>query len=597
MKKTFFVLILHFIFQYAYTQQAAAIDSIRTALAAAKTTEDKAYWLDNLSRTLMNVNLAEADKYGEQFITLAEESRDRELMVRAYQSNGTRCMYMATQKKFADRSVDYYNKALSIARQNKIEEKIGEIQLQLSNVYLITVEKDKALSWANQAFSLISTLSNDSLLTESHNIFGRIYLARNEKTLALRHFFNALRIAEEIKDDKKHGNRKSMLKRNCYANLSAFYTGIEDYDKAIDYSTLAYKELDNIKEKNIPYQKAIDLNGIGNLFAAKKNYDIAISHFERSIKMADSLKFSTLKVPAYISILNQFLREDEPQKAMDYLNSSSGRELKSYLTNFGMAAMIDQAYGYIFAEMNRFDSARLYFSKSLPFFEKSSNETQKMGVYRQLAGFYKKTGENKKAIEYFLKLKEIGETKGILEATRAAAKNLDTLYAQSGDYKTASLYNAMYYLYKDSIDKLNKENELAQIEALNEQQRQDRILAEKAEAKEKRNRIQYMAIVIGIAALFIGLVMMGWFKVSASTIKAIGFFAFLLFFEFLFLIFKKNIYGITKGEPLYDLLFMIVLAAFLVPLHHWLEHRVIHFLTSHHMLKLKSVFSRNKSMD
>jgi tetratricopeptide (TPR) repeat protein len=597
MKKTFFVLILHFIFQYAYTQQAAAIDSIRTALAAAKTTEDKAYWLDNLSRTLMNVNLAEADKYGEQFITLAEESRDRELMVRAYQSNGTRCMYMATQKKFADRSVDYYNKALSIARQNKIEEKIGEIQLQLSNVYLITVEKDKALSWANQAFSLISTLSNDSLLTESHNIFGRIYLARNEKTLALRHFFNALRIAEEIKDDKKHGNRKSMLKRNCYANLSAFYTGIEDYDKAIDYSTLAYKELDNIKEKNIPYQKAIDLNGIGNLFAAKKNYDIAISHFERSIKMADSLKFSTLKVPAYISILNQFLREDEPQKAMDYLNSSSGRDLKSYLTNFGMAAMIDQAYAYVFAEMNQFDSARLYFSKALPFFEKSSNETQKMGVYRQLAGFYKKTGENKKAIEYFLKLKGIGEAKGILEATRAAAKNLDTLYAQSGDYKTASLYNAMYYLYKDSIDKLNKENELAQIEALDEQQRQDRIHAEKAEAREKRNRIQYMAIVIGIAALFVGLVMMGWFKVSASTIKAIGFFAFLLFFEFLFLIFKKNIYGITKGEPLYDLLFMIALAAILVPLHHWLEHRVIHFLTSHHMLKLKSVFSRNKSMD
>ena len=153
---------------------------------------------------------------------------------------------------------------------------------------------------------------------------------------------------------------------------------------------------------------------------------------------------------------------------------------------------------------------------------------------------------------------------------------------------------ALYYKYKDSIDKLKKENELAQIEAFDEQQRAERIRLEQQEAKEKRIRVQYMGIVIGIGVLFVALVMMGWFKVSANTIRAIGFFSFLLFFEFIFLVFKKNIYGLTHGEPLYDLAFMIALAAILVPLHHWLEHKVIHFLTSHHMLKLRRVFSRKE---
>ena len=60
----------------------------------------------------------------------------------------------------------------------------------------------------------------------------------------------------------------------------------------------------------------------------------------------------------------------------------------------------------------------------------------------------------------------------------------------------------------------------------------------------------------------------------------VGFFAFLMFFEFIFLIFKKNIYAITHGEPWMDLLFMIALAAILLPLHHWLEHKVLHYLTS-----------------
>ena len=188
----------------------------------------------------------------------------------------------------------------------------------------------------------------------------------------------------------------------------------------------------------------------------------------------------------------------------------------------------------------------------------------------------------------------MGEKNGQLENVQGAYKQLDSLYERKGDFKLANQYNALYYQYKDSIDKLKKENEIAQIEALDEQQRRSREEAEQAEIKRKRNQIQYMSITIGIGVLFIALVMMGWFKVSAGTIRAIGFFSFLIFFEFLFLIFKKNIYGLTQGEPLYDLAFMIGLAAILVPLHHWLEHRVIHFLTSHHMLKLRGIFSRKQ---
>ena len=110
-----------------------------------------------------------------------------------------------------------------------------------------------------------------------------------------------------------------------------------------------------------------------------------------------------------------------------------------------------------------------------------------------------------------------------------------------------------------------------------------------------------MGITIGISALFVLLVVFGMFKVSTSTIKLIGFFAFIMFFEFIFLLFKKNIYSFTHGEPLYDLAFMIALAAVLVPLHHWLEHKVINYLTSHNRLTasgktlMSKVFTSKKS--
>ena len=312
----------------------------------------------------MNVNPSEADEYGKSLIKMAEESRDRKLMFKAYLSNGIRCAYFVTQKTYSLKAIAFFNKALDLARQNRMEDEVGASQLYLAGIYLIIPDKEKALSYATQAFSLITTLDNDSLQAEAHNTYGQVYMARNENILALRNFLNALRIAEEIKN--------SSLIRNCYINLSSFYSDIEDYDKAIDYMTEAYKKLDNIKEKNVPYQKVIYTNSIGNLFSSKKNYDIAISYFEKSIRMANSLKFSTLKIPGYVSLLNQYLRIDEPQKALHYLNSSAGDELKNYLGNFGMAPVIDQAYGVIYTELGRFDSAGIFLEKARPMFENNT---------------------------------------------------------------------------------------------------------------------------------------------------------------------------------------------------------------------------------
>jgi len=580
MRKSSLVIVFLLAFLNSYEQQALAVDSMKNALAKSTNIKEKAYWLDLLSRTLMSVDLQQSEEYGKKLISLAEESRDRKLMVNAYVSNGVRCSYLAGQRDQTQRSIDYYNKAIDIARKNKMEEEIGGVQLRLSAINLSVPDKDKALSYVNQAFSLISTLNNDSLEAESHNTYGHVYLARNEKILALRHYLNALRIAENLKKETS----KHELMRSCYLYLATFYSGIEDYDKAIDYQTLANKELDHIQQRNVPYMRVIDINTIGNLFAYKKNYDMAITYFERSIAMADSLKFQNLKVPGYISLLNQYLRLDQPQKALEYMNSSSGEMLKKYLANFGLPGIIDQAYGVIYGQLGKYDSAQAYFDKASVFFEKNVNANSQVSYYRQLAAFYKKTGNNEQAIKYYQLTKQLGEQTGSLEFIESAAKNLDTLYERTGNYQLASTYNGIYYQYKDSIEKLNKANELAQVEAADEQYRQQKIEEELAEKKRRRNNIQYMGITIGIVGLFIMLVVFGMFKVSANTIRLIGFFAFIMFFEFIFLIFKKNISSITEGEPLKDLAFMIALAALLVPLHHWLEHKVIKYLTSHNRL-------------
>ena len=578
LRRTFFYLPLFLLINCFNSngQEAAAADSIKAELAKAKTAEEKVKLLDELSRVMMNINPQQGDEYGQKLIAVAEESRDRKLMVKAYMSNGIRCSYFAVKKEYTAKAIEFLNRALQVAKDNRLDEEAGAAQLYLSSVYLNVPDNDKALSYATLAFSLISTLSNDSLRAEAHNVYGHVYKVKNEKILALRNFLNALRIAEGIKNHP--------LIRNCYLYLSDFYSSIEDYDKAIDYFSMAYKKLDITNEKNVPYQRVVYINSIGNLFAQKKSYDIAISHFERSIAMADSLKFSTMKIPGYISLLNQYLRMDQPGKALAYMNSPAGENLKKYLGNFGMSSLIDNAFAVIYRDLGRFDSAAYFFNKAKPAFEQSNSEASIMSFYGQLAKFYKVSGNNQKAVEYYLKVKEMSDKSGLLENIQNASKNLDTVYTRLGNFQLAGKYNAIYYQYKDSIDKQSREKELAQIEADDEQQRQTKLLKENEENDRRRKSTQLIAIAIFIAALFIALVMLGMFTVSKGTIRSLGFFAFIMLFEFIFLVFKKNIGGITKGEPWKDLAFMIALAALLVPLHHWLEHKVIHYLTSHNRL-------------
>jgi tetratricopeptide (TPR) repeat protein len=576
MRSTFFLLFSLLLGVNIFAQQLQALDTLKRTVEQARTPAERIYWMDKLALATLNISPARSDSLGQEMIREAEESRDRRLMVQSYMGNGYRMSMMGGNRNRQKQAVDFYLSALKIAEVNKVEDLRGAIYLRLAVLFSTMLEKDKGLDHANLGASVIATLDNDSLRAEAQMTYGVVYFLRNEKILSLRFLLNGLRIAERLKD--------ATLMRAAYLQLSNFYKQLEDYDKAIDYYTLATQMLEKGNEKNVHYHRVIDVGQVGNLYSLKKNYDIAISYFQRSIRMADSLHFTNLKVPALMSLFNQYLRRDQPRQALAFFNSPEGEYLKGQLRTFGMSGMIDQAYGITYTQLGSFDSARAYLDKASPFFEKTTSVQNQMYFAYNKARLFKGMGNTDSSIFYFEKLKRMGEETGTLENTEAAAKELDSLYLRKGNYQLSREYFADYNLYKDSIEALSKEKELAQEEAADELQRHARLEEERIEKEKRRNNIQYLGIVFGIFGLFLSLVILGMFKVSATLIRGLGFFAFLLFFEFIFLIFKKNIHTITHGEPWKDLAFMIALAAILVPLHHYLEKRVLHYLTSHNLL-------------
>ena len=160
--------------------QLAAIDSIKKGIAIATTIEEKFQLTGQLSRVLMNVNPAEADKYGLELIRMGEESRKRELMIKAQLVNGERFSYLAGKKENVDKAIQYYTNGLEMAKQNKLDELAVSAYLLLSEIHRFTLDPDKALNNCNQAYSYTGTLKNDSLTAKVHLEYGMVYLIRNE---------------------------------------------------------------------------------------------------------------------------------------------------------------------------------------------------------------------------------------------------------------------------------------------------------------------------------------------------------------------------------------------------------------------------------
>ena len=111
------VILLFSVFVSTAQSQTAVIDSFKRELAKASTNEQKINALGYLSRTLMNTNLSEADKYGQQMIEVAEMSRDRKLMVKALLTNGERYSYLAGRKDNLDKAIDYYTQGTGTCPQ------------------------------------------------------------------------------------------------------------------------------------------------------------------------------------------------------------------------------------------------------------------------------------------------------------------------------------------------------------------------------------------------------------------------------------------------------------------------------------------------
>ena len=526
------------------------------------------YYYDNLGNKKL------ADSVSRKALDIAEASFRPGLLLLAY----NRYIESNDPGLYLQKTLRYALEAVKLSKLLNKTDMEWRSYSNLVKVYLAAYDYDKALGSSYQALAVADALENNSMKAESYLLIGQSLEGNNQKIEAFRNYLNASSLAEK--------SRNPVLRGKCYSLLSAFYNFNKIYDKAIVYKLrqvdliLASRPVDSAQLMWAQYDlQAISINSNNNELNTKsvedvlsfairnnlmrlKNYEIALyrSHLIAADKISQLITLYTLQYP------DEFERLAKENPALYY-------RLKAYFNE----------------EEKKPDSAYYNLTRAEQLLQSDPNKILQSNFYQRFGQFLVRQGKPKEAIGKFTRSYELAHEASYFDYMLSASKSLESVYASLGDFKNAYTYSAFNRTLADSITMLTKNDQLLTLE-IDHETKQRELAAQQEEIQtQRRHNLQYTAIIIITISLFIVLMMLGSLKVPTWTIKTLGFFSFILFFEFIILIADHKIYAITANEPWKILLIKIGLIAFLLPFHHWIEKKVTHYLIEHKLIKIPRV--------
>jgi tetratricopeptide (TPR) repeat protein len=498
----------------------------------------------------------------------AETSRDRSLICEVYIKIAVAYLNIYQKKEYSQQAKFYIDNCLAIANESGLESYKVAALIKYAEYYRNLSLNQKALDYNNQAIALATSIGIDSLLFESYtSVAGTWEYLANKLSR-----FQALLTAREFAE---RSGKHSLITRN-YIDIAAFYKETGQMEKCKDYYSMAIEKGRDWKQW---YTVLTAMRGMGQAYTAERKKELVVAWYNNALALADSLGLEVYKVNIYLDLLNYYVNYETPESGLAYLRSHP--VLMKFINDVGVSYQLNKLYAASKDHDKQYDSA-LYFMKIAAPYEYNSDENyhEKYQFTAQWADILKNMNDREGVKEKLLLAKSFADSLGDLNALQDISLQLDSAYLASADYKNAYYYYSRYNFYRDTLDALGRQKDLLNIEIENTNKRAEQQKLQETASLRQRDNIEYMGITAAIATLFILLVLFGVFKMSPAVIKALGFFAFIFLFEFITLLLDKQIHEITHGEPWEVLAIKIILIAMLLPLHHWLEEKVLRYLTS-----------------
>ncbi len=312
------------------------------------------------------------------------------------------------------KSVSYFKKAIGI------EEEIGSDNLSasllnLGTSYEILGEYGEAISYLNKALSIAKADKNQQRVAYSLNNLGNIYRNQGNYPLALEHYTKSLYINESRGD--------SISMAHNLSNVGSIYKIQEDYDKAMENFERGLGIYERINSKQ---GVSTTLSSIGTIYDDIGDYKSALDLYLKALRIAKQIGADS-EIPFMLNnIGGVYLEFEDYSTANQYFTEAKKISLESEIMETLCGAYIGLAKTD--AHQKAYDSALSYILKA----EKLSKKIGYLGYQEQaseiLSSIYQATGNYKKALESHQQYK-------ILNDSLFNKENIEKIAQLESEYK------------------------------------------------------------------------------------------------------------------------------------------------------------------
>ena len=354
------------------------------------------------------------------------------------------------QNSDPNKALEFVHLALSISQEQ--HHRNGEINAMIimAEIYWGMTNFKLAMEYAVKAKIWAGKENMPRELALSHRLIGLIYVDLGNYNKAAGHFFECLKIFEDIGD--KEGTSRAQ------SSIGYVYFDQKNYDKALEYY---FSSLNLAKEINDRMGIARGLNNIAAVYGSREEYEKVTPYIEEAI------------------VINQELGK-KLWVGINYMN-----------------------LGLTYQELGNLEMAKSYFSKALVIFSELENIMWQSKCYLNVGTYYTEIQNYELGLKYAQIGLELGQQYQMKKIIHDAYVLFCDTYLAKEDTITAYEYTLLKYEAKDSLDVEKNKALLSRLELQYEFEKKEQEELIKQQQKDFIIITTILSLIFGLIIIFL----------------------------------------------------------------------------------------------
>lgn len=359
---------------------------------------------------------------------------------------------------------------------------------------------------------------------------------------------------------------------------------IGNYPRALE---LNIQKLKLEEKRNVPRNFASVLMNIGVVYVLQDEYRKALEYYSKADSVIQRHNIDDLKYYITLNIGDVYNRLNISDSAFTFFNKSL--ELARKLDDGDLIGTSMTGLGHSYLKLGSYQQSLINYQTGIGLLKAANDDEILCEAALGIANLYEHLNNYDSAGYYATMSLAIAKQDGFLSKELEAAEFLTEHYKKIKSIDSAFIYVSYVRGLNDSVNSKSKIRE-SQVISSNEQYRQlEMEEIRRLEKAERFHQLQMLLIAIFIPGFFLLTLLLSRINVPVKFIRLLGVISLLFLFEYLTLLLHPTVAKLTHHTPIYEILIFVGIAAILIPMHHRLEHWLIHKLTHHrHGHKVKT---------